>query len=127
MVREKGVIVRNVEDKDENHNYVPDDLSNYKLVKQGQFVMNKMKAWQGSYGVSKYNGIVSPAYFVFDFKCDINRDFLMQPSEARLMPFWGYEPSVSVIDGVLFVQTHLHPNLFVSNKACMAILYRSED
>ncbi len=28
--------------------------------------MNKMKAWQGSYGVSKYDGIVSPAYFVFD-------------------------------------------------------------
>ncbi len=27
--------------------------------------MNKMKAWQGSFGVSKYEGIVSPAYFVF--------------------------------------------------------------
>ena len=75
VVREKGVIIRNVESKEENHNYVPDDLSNYKLVKQGQFTMNKMKAWQGSYGVSKYNGIVSPAYFVFDFKCDINRVF----------------------------------------------------
>ena len=75
VVREKGVIIRNVESKEENHNYVPDDLSNYKLVKQGQFTMNKMKAWQGSYGVSKYEGIVSPAYFVFNFKCDINRDF----------------------------------------------------
>lgn len=75
VVREKGVIIRNVESKEENHNYVPDDLSNYKLVKQGQFAMNKMKAWQGSYGVSKYDGIVSPAYFVFDFKCDINRAF----------------------------------------------------
>ena len=75
VVREKGVIIRNVESKEENHNYVPDDLSNYKLVKQGQFAMNKMKAWQGSYGVSKYDGIVSPAYFVFDFKYDINRDF----------------------------------------------------
>ena len=28
--------------------------------------MNKMKAWQGSYGVSVYLGIVSPAYFVFN-------------------------------------------------------------
>lgn len=28
--------------------------------------MNKMKAWQGSYGVSNYTGIVSPAYFIFD-------------------------------------------------------------
>lgn len=75
VVRKKGVIIRNVESKEENHNYVPDDLSNYKLVKQGQFAMNKMKAWQGSYGVSKYDGIVSPAYFVFDFKYDINRAF----------------------------------------------------
>ena len=39
VVRKKGVIIRNVESKEENHNYVPDDLSNYKLVKQGQFAM----------------------------------------------------------------------------------------
>ena len=75
VVHEKGVIVRNIEDKEENHNYVPDDLSGYKLVKIGQFAMNKMKAWQGSYGVSRFDGIVSPAYFVFDIQCDINKDF----------------------------------------------------
>ena len=28
--------------------------------------MNKMKAWQGSYGISDHTGIVSPAYFIFD-------------------------------------------------------------
>ena len=28
--------------------------------------MNKMKAWQGSYGISQHDGIVSPAYFTFD-------------------------------------------------------------
>ncbi len=66
VVREQGVIVRDVEDKESNHNYIPDDLSGYKMVKKGQFAMNKMKAWQGSYGVSDYTGIVSPAYFVFD-------------------------------------------------------------
>lgn len=75
VVREKGVIVRNVADKEENHNYVPEDLSGYKRVKRGQFAMNKMKAWQGSYGVSKYDGIVSPAYFVFDIDYDIDHDF----------------------------------------------------
>lgn len=66
MVREKGVIVRDVDDKESNHNFIPDDLSGYKMVKKGQFAMNKMKAWQGSYGVSDYTGIVSPAYFIFD-------------------------------------------------------------
>ena len=66
VVREQGVIVRNMEDKETNHNFIPDDLSNYKVVKSGQFATNKMKAWQGSYGISGYTGIVSPAYFIFD-------------------------------------------------------------
>lgn len=70
VVREQGVIVRDVEDKDANHNYIPDDLSGYKVVRKGQFAMNKMKAWQGSYGVSDYTGIVSPAYFIFDVSFD---------------------------------------------------------
>jgi len=68
VVREKGVIKRDTEDRDGNHNYIPDDLSNYKVVRCGQFAMNKMKAWQGSYGVSQVDGIVSPAYFVFDLR-----------------------------------------------------------
>ena len=73
VVREKGVILRDTENKEENHNFIPDDLSNYKLVRKYQFAMNKMKAWQGSYGVSQHEGIVSPAYFVFDLhgvSCD---------------------------------------------------------
>lgn len=75
VVRDKGVILRNIEDKEENHNYVPDDLSGYKVVRKGQFAMNKMKAWQGSYGVSQFDGIVSPAYFVFDINSCINKSF----------------------------------------------------
>lgn len=70
MVREQGVIVRDIDDKEANHNYIPDDLSGYKMVKKGQFAMNKMKAWQGSYGISDYTGIVSPAYFIFDVAFD---------------------------------------------------------
>lgn len=96
VVREKGVIVRNVEDKGENHNYVPDDLSGYKLVKCGQFAMNKMKAWQGSYGVSRSNGIVSPAYFVFDILCDMNEDFFDRA--IRSMVYINYFGQAS--DGV---------------------------
>lgn len=70
VVREQGVIVRDVEDKESNHNFIPDDLSGYKMVKKGQFAMNKMKAWQGSYGISGFTGIVSPAYFIFDVDFD---------------------------------------------------------
>ena len=37
--------------------------------------MNKMKAWQGSYGVSEFDGIVSPAYFVFEMLGKVQPDF----------------------------------------------------
>ncbi|MHC1695887.1 MAG: restriction endonuclease subunit S [Eubacteriales bacterium] len=67
VLREKGVIVRS-HDKTVNHNTIPEDLSGYKVVRAGQFVINKMKAWQGSCGVSLFDGIVSPAYFVFDLQ-----------------------------------------------------------
>ena len=82
VVREQGVILRNIEDQEENHNFIPDDLSNYKVVRKGQFAMNKMKAWQGSYGISPLDGIVSPAYFVFDVK-GINKDFFNRAIRSR--------------------------------------------
>lgn len=68
VVREKGVLVCDVEDKDENRDFIPDDLTNYKVVKRRQFAMHRMKAWQGSNGVSDFHGIVSTAYFVFDLE-----------------------------------------------------------
>jgi type I restriction enzyme S subunit len=68
VAREKGVFVRSMSDADENHNVIPEDLSNYKVARAGNLVINKMKAWQGSMGVAPCEGIVSPAYFVFDFR-----------------------------------------------------------
>ena len=40
------------------------DKSAYKLVSAGDLAYNKMRAWQGAIGVSRYRGIVSPAYIV---------------------------------------------------------------
>ena len=89
VVREKGVILRDVANMDENHNFIPDDLSNYKAVYAGQFAMNKMKAWQGSYGVSLCDGIVSPAYFVFDVH-RLTGDFFHTAIRARAyVPFFA--------------------------------------
>jgi type I restriction enzyme S subunit len=64
VTREQGVIERDIEDKEENHNFVPEDLSGYKYIEKGDFTINKMKAWQGSMAISDYDGIVSPAYHV---------------------------------------------------------------
>ena len=63
VYREFGVIER--ASRDDNANRVPDDLSKYQLVEIGDLVINKMKAWQGSLGVSDLRGITSPDYVVF--------------------------------------------------------------
>jgi type I restriction enzyme S subunit len=90
ITREKGVIVRDLENEDENHNYIPDDLTGYKLLKKGQFGMNKMKAWQGSYGVSEYTGIVSPAYYTFEFSKDIEPRFFHLAIRSKMyVSFFG--------------------------------------
>ena len=68
VARERGVFVRSKDDA--NHNAIPEDLSNYKVARAGDLVINKMKAWQGSLGLAPTDGIVSPAYFVYDFKID---------------------------------------------------------
>lgn len=97
VVREQGVIIRNVDSKEENHNFVPDDLSGYKLVKEGQFVINKMKAWQGSYAVSGYRGIVSPAYYTCDLKF-VNKEYfnVAVRSKAYVPFFTQYSKGIRV-------------------------------
>ena len=62
VYRDYGVVLR--EGRDDNYNKPSADLSKYKIVHRRDLVINKMKAWQGSLGVSDYDGIVSPAYFV---------------------------------------------------------------
>ena len=61
VYRDYGVIIKS--SRDDNHNRAG-NLENYKLVKKGWLAMNKMKTWQGSLGVSDYEGIVSPAYII---------------------------------------------------------------
>ena len=89
VTREQGVIIRNVDSKVENHNYIPDDLSGYKLIRPGQFAVNKMKSWQGSYGVSKYEGIVSPAYYVCDLNFPCKEFFSMAIRSKAYIPFFS--------------------------------------
>ncbi|MFQ1608562.1 restriction endonuclease subunit S [Aeromonas veronii] len=64
VYRDYGVIPKS--SRDDNNNKESDDLAPYQLVRPNDLVMNKMKAWQGSIAVSEYEGIVSPAYFVYE-------------------------------------------------------------
>lgn len=65
LYRDLGVVPKN--SRDDNHNVTSEDTSNYKFVRCGDLVINKMKAWQGSLAVSEFEGIVSPAYYVCKF------------------------------------------------------------
>lgn len=65
LYRDYGIVPK--DSRDDNHNVTSEDTSSYRFVRVGDFVVNKMKAWQGSVAVSQYEGIVSPAYFVYEF------------------------------------------------------------
>ena len=71
VYREYGVIPK--DSRDDNHNATSLDTSNYKVVDVDDLVINKMKAWQGSMGISSHHGIVSPAYII----CRINTKKVM--------------------------------------------------
>lgn len=102
VVREKGVILRSSMREDENHNFIPDDLTNYKIVRVGDLVINKMKAWQGSLGVSAFDGIVSPAYLVFRLEV-ADREFAHRLLRSK--PYVAYFAKAS--DGVRIGQWDL--------------------
>ncbi len=104
ITREQGVIKRDIDDQESNHNFIPDDLTGYKVIRKGQFGMNKMKAWQGSYGVSEHTGIVSPAYFIFDFAREVDSRFFNIAIRSKL--YVSYFGSAS--DGVRIGQWDLN-------------------
>ena len=51
-------------------------MSTYKVVNPGDLVLNKMKTWQGSLGISDHLGIVSPAYIVCELCGSFDRRFI---------------------------------------------------
>ncbi len=51
------------------------DLSAYQLVKPNDLVLNNQQAWRGSVGVSRYEGIISPAYVVCRLDERFEREF----------------------------------------------------
>ncbi len=66
-----------------------DDLTKYKVVRVGDIVLNRMRAFQGAVGVSRNNGITSPDYAVL--RCD--RRTLLPEFAANLLksPRFVYE------------------------------------
>ncbi len=74
VYRDWGVVPK--ASRDDNFNREGSDLGAYLHVRRGDLVVNKMKAWQGSLAVSRHEGIVSPAYYVFQVDGRLDGGFL---------------------------------------------------
>ena len=110
VYREYGVIPK--DSRDDNYNVTSEDVSKYKYVKPGVLVINKMKAWQGSMGVSEYEGVVSPAYFIYEFIDDVfNKKYL-----HYLLRSCYKEEFRRISGGIRDGQWDLSPQLFESTK-----------
>ncbi|MBB4199191.1 hypothetical protein CCR94_17575 [Rhodoblastus sphagnicola] len=84
VYRDYGIIEKS--SRDDNNNKTPEDLSLYQSVNPGDLVINKMKAWQGSLGVSSLNGITSPDYAVFMPVHKDKPEFLNYLFRCKLLP-----------------------------------------
>lgn len=60
-----------------------DDLSGYKIARQGALVVNRMRAFQGALGISPVDGIVSPDYAVLDVGRDLDAHWLAATMRTR--------------------------------------------
>ena len=78
----EGVIKQIDSDK---RNVASADTSNYKMVLPGDLAYNSMRMWQGAEGVSKYVGIVSPAYTVLKPQNGFNSGFFAMMFKLETM------------------------------------------
>ena len=74
VYRDHGVVPK--DSRTDNFNKTPADLSRYQVVRPGDLVVNKMKAWQGSLAVSRHLGIVSPDYLVCEASPSMHSRYL---------------------------------------------------
>ena len=92
-----------------------EDKSTYKLVCPGDIAYNKMRAWQGAVGVSRYRGIVSPAYVVVRPRGNDDARFfhylLRTPVFAKEAERWSY--------GISSDQWSLRPEQFRQIYCCL--------
>jgi type I restriction enzyme, S subunit len=76
-------------------------LVGYKLVREGDLVINIMIAWNGSLGASKYAGLVSPAYCVYRFAVDQNAWYFHYLLRTKLYGARIKQASTGVIESRL--------------------------
>jgi len=108
VYRDYGVIEKS--SRDDNINKTPDDLSKYQLVEPGDLVINKMKSWQGSLGVSSFRGITSPDYVVMTPCAEHHPQYMHHLLRAVPMPTVYH----LISNGIRTDQWRMEPDRFLS-------------
>ena len=106
VYRDYGVIEKS--SRDDNFNRTPEDLDTYQLVNPGDLVINKMKAWQGSLGISSLSGITSPDYVVYTPDHEANERFLHHFLRCKLLA----SVYLTISNGIRPSQWRLEPERF---------------
>lgn len=88
-------------ENEDDHLTNAESLVGYKLVQQGDLVINIMLAWNGSLGISPHNGITSPAYCVYRIKGDNNPEFFGYLFTTNLFKAEFRRHSTGIIDSRL--------------------------
>lgn len=100
--------IRPKSETDLANSHIAESYDDYKEVHKGDFVMNIMLAWNGSYAVSDYDGIVSPAYCVFKFRKDYCKKYF-----HYLLRTDGYPAAFKTMSrGVIDSRLRLYPEQF---------------
>ncbi len=88
-------------ENEDDHLTNAESLVGYKLVQQGDLVINIMLAWNGSLGISPYNGITSPAYCVYRIKGENNPEYFGYLFTTNLFKAEFRRHSTGIIDSRL--------------------------
>ena len=88
-------------ENEDDHLTNAESLVGYKLVQQGDLVINIMLAWNGSLGISPYNGITSPAYCVYRIKGANNPEYFGYLFSTNLFKAEFRRHSTGIIDSRL--------------------------
>jgi type I restriction enzyme S subunit len=88
-------------ENEDDHLTNAESLVGYKLVAKKDLVINIMLAWNGSLGISPYNGITSPAYCVYRIKGDNNPEYFGYLFTTNLFKAEFRRHSTGIIDSRL--------------------------
>lgn len=88
-------------ENEDDHISNAESLIGYKLVEQQDLVINIMLAWNGSLGISPFNGITSPAYCVYRIKGNNNPEYFGYLFTTNLFKAEFRRHSTGIIDSRL--------------------------